>query len=363
MVVRFGRLGDTVLLQPLLHHLHRRYGLPCTLLARGTWPVPLYAGHADVARVIQLRDGHRPLALSPERWRAIVSLRRLRDAPVYVCEPEPRALLKIRRMLALAGIRRENCVFLSEMETREGEHWVDRLLRFGARTPDAFRDSRDHAGTEVVSAAPVLQVDDADRADCAAWLHASGLAGAPLVLLQPANKGTVRWNGVRGAEDDRWWPVDRWAQLARAIRTALPASRVLLCGAPHEAAWLHDIRKAAAEAGIEVVADALPLRRLMALLEIAHSMISVDTGPAHVAAALGCPLVVLFGSASPEQWRPRSATGSDVHEVGGPARGGRVDALDVDDVLAAWRTLHARSVPVYRQAGSVRVPAEAVPRI
>lgn len=43
------------------------------------------------------------------------------------------------------------------------------------------------------------------------------------------------------------------------------------------------------------VARDLPLHRLLALQERAIGMISVDTGPAHSAGALGCPLVVLFG--------------------------------------------------------------------
>jgi heptosyltransferase-2/heptosyltransferase-3 len=42
---------------------------------------------------------------------------------------------------------------------------------------------------------------------------------------------------------------------------------------------------------VKAVADQLPLRRLFALLTRAHSMIRVDTGPAHAAAALGCAIV------------------------------------------------------------------------
>jgi heptosyltransferase-2/heptosyltransferase-3 len=48
----------------------------------------------------------------------------------------------------------------------------------------------------------------------------------------------------------------------------------------------------------------LTLRRLFALLEHANSMISLDTGPAHAAAALGCPVVVLAGRADPRRNRP-----------------------------------------------------------
>jgi ADP-heptose:LPS heptosyltransferase len=42
----------------------------------------------------------------------------------------------------------------------------------------------------------------------------------------------------------------------------------------------------------------------MALASIADACISVDTGPAHIAAALGCPLVVLFGQTDARQFRP-----------------------------------------------------------
>ena len=65
VVIRFGRLGDMVLLQPLPRQLHRRFGQPCTLLARGPWSTPLYAGHAYVAGVLNVHDSHRPIPVRP----------------------------------------------------------------------------------------------------------------------------------------------------------------------------------------------------------------------------------------------------------------------------------------------------------
>lgn len=343
VVVRFGRLGDMVLLQPLLRHLHRRFGRPCTLLARGPWSTSLYADHADVAGVLNVHDSHRPFVLSPRQWRVISALRRMRHAPVYICEPEPRALAKARRLLNFAGIGREDCTYLCDMPASADEHWVERLLRFGDRAPEAWRDAVDatNVGKRV---APAMHVSDADRADCVAWLRANGWDSAPLVLLQPANKRTMRWNGLRGVGDDKWWPVERWVSLARSIREVISDSRILLCGAPREAALLRLIGDATADRRVHVIADALPLRRLMALQEIAHSMISVDTGPAHMAAALGCPLVVMFGKVSPAQWLPRGDRGSEVIAIGGPVRGGRIDALSVNEVLAAWAMLAPRAM-------------------
>jgi heptosyltransferase-2/heptosyltransferase-3 len=86
------------------------------------------------------------------------------------------------------------------------------------------------------------------------------------------------------------------------------------------------------------LAHELPIPRLLALTEAAHSMVSVDTGPAHAAAALGCPLVVLFGAASPKQWRPLGP-GTILTLGGEKGADSRVSDIPADAVIAAWRSL------------------------
>ena len=68
-------------------------------------------------------------------------------------------------------------------------------------------------------------------------------------------------------------------------------------------------------------------------------MISVDTGPGHAAAALGLPLVVLFGAESQRVWLPRSSSGSAVLGLGGPPYSHRVDEISLDEVYSAWCSL------------------------
>lgn len=344
LVIRFGRLGDSVLLQPLLQRLQQRYGQPCDLLAIGGWPAALYAHRSEVGEIVALESPRRLLLLSPERLRAVLWLRQRREAPVYVCEPQPRALLRIEHMLDLAGIPMANRAYFTDLALREGEHWVDHLLRFAEVVPPAFRGN---ALTPKVTAtglpAPRLQATAQAREDCERWLSSRGWDGRPLVLLQPANKRSMRWNGVRAlADDDKAWPVQHWAALAWAISEAMPEARVLLCGSPREADYLEDIRTVAASESVAVAADDLPLPRLMALLEGAHSMVSVDTGPAHMAAALGCPLLVMFGGASPTHWAPRPVPGGVVQVLGGATREARVASLSVEQVVAAWRELASR---------------------
>ena len=71
-------------------------------------------------------------------------------------------------------------------------------------------------------------------------------------------------------------------------------------------------------------------------------MISVDTGPAHAAAALGLPLVVLYGAESPAYWLPRGPAGTAVVGLGGPPHSTRVDQLSVEAVFEAWCSLPPR---------------------
>jgi ADP-heptose:LPS heptosyltransferase len=85
--------------------------------------------------------------------------------------------------------------------------------------------------------------------------------------------------------------------------------------------------------------------RLKALLAITHSMISVDTGPAHFAAAMGCPLVVMFGSGVLSLWTPRGIAPGAVRALGGPPARNRVDAISPDEVIEAWRALPAHAAP------------------
>jgi len=339
VVIRFGRLGDTVLLQPVLRKLRLRYGSPCRLLSLGPWSSKLYADQPDVLQVISFSKQSGSLWFNPQRLRAAWALRDLRESPFYICEPDVRAQTKVTPMLKLAGIPAEHCTFIESMPMRSDEHWVDWLLRFGDETPMAFRAT--HSAEKVdVFAAPTFLASMAERDDLKAWLRLQGLQRKPLVLLQPANKRTMRWNGVRASEDDpKSWPTEHWAALAQAINRYLPGAQIVLCGSSAEAAYLRCIKAASSHAAITVAAGDLPLGRLRALLEIAHSMISVDTGPAHLAAATGCPLVVLFGACSPLTWAPRSATGSAVSVLGGLPTIRRVDELNLAQVLAAWRSV------------------------
>lgn len=363
VVARLGRLGDTVLLQPLLQKLSLRYGQPCHLLALGDGPPALFSAQPEVGGFIPLATQYGPLWMRPGRWRAVLALSRLRDCPFYIAEPAFRTRTKLRPMLKLAGIPLEHCQFIEDLPAREDEHWLDWLARFSDTTPAAFREHWE-LGAAGSCGAPELNATAAERADGERWLRARGLAQHPLVLLQPANKRTMRWNGVRAAADDvKSWPAERWAAVARAIRQRMPQARLLLCGSPAEAGYLRQLQAVVRVGTPDIEVAALPLGCLKALLETAHSMISVDTGPAHLAAALGCPLVVLFGGRSPRMWAPRSGRRSAVAVIGGLPGVQRVDEIEVGQVLEAWCRLPLCGAPSTASvAGDSKVKRSALER-
>jgi len=349
IVIWFGRVGDMILLSTLLEILHRRFGGRCHVIGAGPWPGELYASHADVARVTCL---HRYTAflLDGAWWRALAALRAARRDPVYVCEYDPRKLSRVEWLLRASGTDPARCLFITRTGClQEAKHWIDRLVCFGRLTPPAFEPAAQPWPTPPPRCAPQLEVAAAARADCAAWIETQGLAGRPLVLVQPGNRRTMRGSRLRiSSTDDKAWPIERWAALLQRVHAQLPRAAIVLCGAPRESLLLSWI--AAAARLPAVVAAELPLPRLLALCARAHSMISVDTGPAHAAAALSLPLVVLFGAHSQLEWLPRSPGGSPVVGVGGPPQSTRLDQIAVETVFEAWRALEGAITPTTAHA-------------
>jgi len=337
----FARLGDMVMVTRMLNLLHRRYGRPCQVVGTGSWTTSTYDGNPDVAGVWAF---HRHLPFLLDRaWLAVRhALRASAPGPIYVCEKHYRQLPRIYRMLRLSGVDPRRCVFLTDSPVRKPippvDHLVDRMVRLGTRTPRNLRAEDYPARSEAPLDGPRLYVLAHERDARDAWLRSRGLLGRELILIQPGNHRTMgpkraRWRRLNS--DDKWWPLERWAELLRRIHRERPGAVLLLRGSKEEVPMLEEI--AAVTSFDAVVVVGTTLRQLYALCQAASSVISIDSGPAHAAAALSVPLVVLYGAESPLYWLPRSPSGSPVVAVGGPPDSHRVDQLSVDAVFEAWR--------------------------
>ena len=340
----FARLGDMVMVTRMLNLLHRRYGRPCQVIGTGSWTSSTYAGNPDVAAVWAFHR-HLPFLLDGA-WLAVWrALRASAPGPIYVCEKHYRQLPRIHRMLRLSGVDPRRCVFLTEVPIRKPvpptDHLVDRMVSLGMRTPRIVRAEDYRAPSEALLDGPRLYVLSQEREERDAWLASRSLLGRELIVIQPGNHRTMgpkraRWRRLN--TDDKWWPLERWAELLKRIHRERPEAVLLLRGSKQEVPMLDEI--AAVTSLAEVIVVGTTLRQLYALAQAASSVISIDSGPAHAAAALGVPLVVLYGAESPLYWLPRSPSGSPVVGVGGPPASHRVDQLSVDQVFGAWQSVN-----------------------
>lgn len=292
LVIRFGAMGDMLLLVPMLKALEQRYGRPCDLVSSGSWTVPLMQRVPACGPVQLLTSRRAPYWFNRSQWQLVDFLRSRGPGPVYVMEPDEKPLSLLRR----GGIGPEWICSARDLPRQPGEHIAAHGLRLASQTPPVLRDRPAQTFTATASPDTRLVLKEADRQDCAAWLSRQGLDGVPLVLLQPGNKKTMKGGKRQRGTNLKYWPEIHWAEVISAVLHRLPDARVLLCGAPSERPLAEDIVRLTAGPRDRVIiaTDDLPVPRLLALQGRAHSMISVDTGPAHAAAAMGCPLVVMF---------------------------------------------------------------------
>lgn len=339
LLVRFGAMGDLVLIQPMIRLLAARYGAPVDLLAAGGWVRPLYQGQPDVGEIHLLAKRKLPLWLSAEKRQLLQWLRQTGPRPVWYCDFDE----KLLPLLAQAGMDERWVVRAKAVGTRDGEHLVDFSQRLARTVPPALRHATANSQTDLDDRDPNLGISATMQADVQDWLQAKGWLGKPLLLVQAGNRRTMR-TGLRRrmSTNTKWWPEDNWAAIIRMLAERHPDAVILLVGAPPEADLNNELLQRAGVKQAFNVARELPIPRLLALQARAAGMVTVDTGPAHTAAAVGCPLVVLFGVADPVRIRPRG--GDTPVEVLQAMHDGKPDmtAVSVDAVVQAWQRLPLR---------------------
>lgn len=338
LLVRFAAFGDAVLLTPLIRQLQARCGAAVDVLSSGPWTQPLLAGQPGVGDVFTVRSRRTPYWLSLDQQRAVRWLRTRPSGPVWFCDRDAVG----RSLLTRAGIDDTGIVDADDCPLLPAEHSVEHWLRFAAHTPPAWQQRLRPSPAAVLQGCELL-VTQAQRESLQRWLHARQLDGRPLLLVQAGNKRTMRRGSRRRATNTKYWPEANWAAVIRGMRASHPQHAILLLGASRESAFNRDIIRLSAVTDVHDIADDLPIPRLLALLQRADSLLTVDSGPAHAAAAVGCPLVDLFGRASVDLYRPRGVTDAQVICLTASVDG-QPDMLGirVDTVLDAWRRLRPR---------------------
>lgn len=143
-------------------------------------------------------------------------------------------------------------------------------------------------------------------------------------LLVPPDERVEEWRGRLGHTDPvvgffpgsnapaRRWPAERFSAVARALGAS--GARVVVMGGPGE----REITRAVADAapGALDAGGATDLAGLAALLSVCQLVVTNDTGPMHLAGAVGTPTVTLWGPSDPAEVCPVGAR--DVRVTGAP---------------------------------------------
>ena len=335
LVMRCGAFGDMVLLTALLRQLHLRLGASADLIASGPWTLPLLEGQPGVGEIFILRSRKSAYWASRSQQRLVRWLQSRGPGSTWFCDSGAG-----RDLLRRGGVPDDFVCEDQALARLPGEHFVDRWIRFANSTPPAFPGLLPSSEARIESNAAIL-VDAAARSALEPWLARRGLSNRELILLQTGNKRTMRGWLRRRATNTKYWPPERWAEVIRALRAARPQAAIVLMGVPREFALNAQIIRRAGVAGLHNVADALPIHILLPLLERASALISVDTGPAHAAAALNCPTVALFGVSDPLLYRPGGVTTPTIALVGEIEGRRSILGIQPSAVITAWRELTA----------------------
>ena len=290
LVIAPSWVGDAILSEPLIARL-RAAGIerPIDVIVP-PWCGPVYARMRGIGRIIDNPAAHGRLA-----WRARralgVSLRAAAYTHAYVLPNTWKSALvpyfaRIRHRIGYVGEARYG--LLTDARRLDRRTLPQLVARYAALAPPQLAASD-------VGAPRLVANDDNIRAAMVA-LRLS--IAQPVAILCP------------GAEfgPAKRWPAEHFAALAR--RLASDGYAIWVLGSPNDRAAAAALVAAlpASAAGVIDLTGRTDLGTAIDLLSIASLVVSNDSGLMHAAAAVGAPLVALFGSSSPAYTPPLSPT-------------------------------------------------------
>jgi lipopolysaccharide heptosyltransferase I len=330
LIVRLGALGDIVHTVPLAAALGRR--LPGSAI---DWVVEeRHAGLLEMVpgldRRIVLPTASRPTLAA---WR---EMRRCLRAVAYDVALDVQGLGKSALAARLSGARR--VVGFAMPFLREG--WA-RWLYTETVHPGRPR----HVVDRNLGILGALGVTDRD------WTFPIRVARSPVVEA-PGRRtqvsGCVLIN-PNAAWATKRWPPERYGRVAAHVARTHGLRCVVIWGPGDEA---RADAVVAASGGAATLAPPTDLVELASMLQAAALVVSGDTGPLHLAAALGTPVVGLYGPSDPARNGPWAAADEVV-------------SVFSDCACAAGRAARGRAVPMVRRCGAATscLDALAVDRV
>ena len=287
-IVMLSAIGDAVHVLPVVTALKRAW--PTT---RITWIVQpgahaLVDGHPDVDELIVFRRRRGPGALAP-----YMALRRTLRGRRFDLVLGLQVYLKAGLVTAL--VPAEIKLGFDRARAADGQ-WLFTNRRIPPRPPRHVQDQYFEFLTWLgVDPEPIrwrLELTEEERRERDAYFGRLGAAACALVV------GT--------SKSEKNWHPEGYARVAEHLVERHGLVPVIVGGPSVEERRIADrtIREARVEVRDELGDD---LRRLVWLLDGSALVVSPDTGPMHIARALGTPVVSLFGYTNPKRYGPYGA--------------------------------------------------------
>jgi heptosyltransferase II len=288
LVIELWNIGDVVLTLPFLSQLRALFPDSTTTLLARPYAREILEGTGLVHEFVDAElawkpalQGFAPLSYNwRELLRVLVRLRKKKFDLGFQARPHIReyVLLGLSGAARRVGIQRRGWdrLLTDPISVREGsrqkkDDWLRLLAPFGG--PVALPESH-------------LRVTDAERRWALEIVRPGGVTSRRLVVgIHPG-----------ASFPEKRWPLDRFHHVARVL-AAHPDVRVVT---------FTDPGGYGAELGkIEGTVPAkVELRQMIALIEACDLLVCNDSGPMHIAAALGVPTVAMFGSGIDRSFAP-----------------------------------------------------------
>ncbi len=323
LVIDFGQLGDVVMSLPALRAIRERFPHARVTVAVGKPGAEVIemSGCADATISVDrvgLRDGFKPLSVL--RVFQVVKDVRSRKFDFVI---DLHSFSETNLLGFLSGARKR-------LFARRPGRSLDFLASFDRRPPIDKNDPRQHLVDRYLDVLIPLGITNPPRVPRLMTRFEDNRAIDSLLRKSKAETGAPLVGLFPGAgHPGRCWPLERFAQLADCLIRNDQVRPIIFLG-PEERHMVPQMR--ALFPPPCVILDKLSIPQLAAAQARLAVFVSNDTGPVHIAAAVGTPIVVLIDLPTPHAYVPLGTSQRLMFSES-------ITAIEVEDVYASTREL------------------------
>ncbi|WP_024278765.1 glycosyltransferase family 9 protein [Xanthobacter sp. 126] len=321
VIYRLGSLGDTVVALPFFNRIaelypdHERIVLTNVPVSSQAAPLLVVLGNKKLVHdAIAYPAGTRDVSALMALWRQLRALKA--DAVIYMMPARSNVniwrdylFLKACGFPKIIGVPESHSVAASRIDAGTGEMEPE-VERLGRLLSD------------------LGPIDLKDPANWNLWLDDEEVAVGHGMIAPLGGRPFLAINmGGKLAKND--WGLENWRAMMPRLAATHPGLGLLGVGAAEDQQRFDDIARLWPGSAVNACGRLKPRQSAAALRE-ACLFIGHDSGPMHLASAVGVPCVGLFGDNNPpRKWHPYIGVNRPLHDMRG------VTFITVDDVLAA----------------------------